>query len=511
MLEAMAQAKVTSGSVFTSRFYSTNSTGTRYIDGVDVTSYIINGVGTDATGPVRNDYDRAPFWGEMEDISLPALDASGNTLLDSNNEPIMNEFKAIPNYWVRHTYGTDILGQQYEEFSISTKELYGYTRMKTNKDGSAPSHILVGKYFKTINTNINSGVGKGTCTKGYNPMVSTSIFGTDFCYVKSSRFGADNPTQLKTCTIEEYSNIAYAAIVEFNTRNLSSILPGYLGGSYSGWGYIGAEFQGYNNNNTVDQDYIIVPTNTWNNWASKGAGVGKSLWFYGAESQRYTEYPIVSVTDYLSSGTTVGKKITFDMTPGKPATWFNFGGEHPGEYTGKTDNIAASSGYLTEWTGSSRNSFKYRGLENMWGMFANLTAGYALHMLYETIDGVKTRVRADLVKTDAASAAALAGGDYTTVAEDILPFVNGKSTNVTGYISGENQYGKVLVPAGLVSSGSGPYNTYFGIYNTSQDFYNLVLSGRWYDGTYIGLLFWNVEHSFDGSYYYWSCRPYLSL
>lgn len=277
MLEAMAQAKVTSGSVFTSRFYSTNSTGTRYIDGVDVTSYIINGVGTDATGPVRNDYDRAPFWGEMEDISLPALDASGNALLDSNNEPIMNEFKAIPNYWVRHTYGTDILGQQYEEFSISTKELYGYTRMKTNKDGSTPSHILIGKYFKTINTNISSGVGKGTCTKGFKPMVTTDIFGTDFCYVQSSRFGANSPIQLKTCTIEEYSNIAYAAIIEFNTRNLSSILPGYLGGSYSGWGYLGAEFQGYNNNNTIDQDYIIVPTNTWNNWASRGAVVGKSL------------------------------------------------------------------------------------------------------------------------------------------------------------------------------------------------------------------------------------------
>lgn len=199
------------------------------------------------------------------------------------------------------------------------------------------------------------------------------------------------------------------------------------------------------------------------------------------------------------------------MTPGKPGTWFIFGGEHPGEYTGKTDNIAASSGYLTEWIGSSSNSFKYRGLENMWGMFANLTAGYALHILYETINDVKTRVRADLVKTDATSAAALASGDYTTVAENILPFVNGKSTNVSGYISGENQYGKVLVPAGLVSSGRGPYNTYFGINNTRQDFYNLGLSYCWYGGEHNGLLHWRVEYSFDGYFNYWSCRPYLSL
>lgn len=199
------------------------------------------------------------------------------------------------------------------------------------------------------------------------------------------------------------------------------------------------------------------------------------------------------------------------MTPGKPGTWFISGGEHPGEYTGKTDNIAASSGYLTEWTESSRNSFKYRGLENMWGMFGNLTAGYALHMLYETINGTKTRKRADLVKTDATSAAALASGDYTTVAEDILPFVNGKSTNVTGYISGENQYGKVLVPAGLVSSGSGPYNFYFGIYYINQDFYNFGLSFCWYGGTNYGLLHWYVEHSFGHSNLNWSCRPYLSL
>ena len=490
--------------VFTRRFYGSSMTGDLYIDGVKRDDIIAN-IGTDDGVKVRNDFDDMPFFGEINKVSLRAKDSDGNDLSDTNGTPIYDDFVFIPNYWFKVENGTDSSGNEYTDFSISTEEKTGYTRMKVNDDGSIPSHIGIGAYQSTYTLTSNSAYMCG-CQKGQPICVNKNVDGyrNSYRYCLDYEHGIDTLTRIGSCSSQELDLPIIAMIIEFGNRNVQALFGGYLQGTYSGYGYIDATFKSYQSTEVCN--YFIFPKASWTNFVNKGLGVGSFMSFHSYYADEYdrnsTNYwaklTITAIEEYVVDEEVVGYKVSFDktFTPSKN----NMIGEFIAEEVGTTESIISSSGYKSNRNFGLR-SFTYRGIENLWGGFRTLTDKLFLKCTYE--NGIKAKL--DIVKSDGTSTT----DNWQVYQANVLPFLNGTSTNQTGYTKVFDFKKGMLLPKELQSGGSTYYNTWFGCYNNTQTFFNIIRGGYWYFGSHCWGLFWYVAGAWSDSSYGYAVRPIL--
>ncbi len=489
--------------VFTRRFYGSSMTGDLYIDGIKREDIVAN-IGTDDGVKVRNDFDDMPFFGEINKVSLRAKDSEGNDLSDTNGTPIYDDFVFFPNYWYKVENGTDSSGNEYTDFSISTEEKTGYTRMKVNDDGSIPSHIGIGAYQSTYTLTSNSSYMYGS-QKGQPICVNKNVDGyrNSYRYCLDYEHGIDTLTRIGSCSTQELDLPIIAMIIEFGNRNAQALFGGYLQGSYSGYQYLDATFKSYQSTEVCN--YFIFPKATWTNFVNHGIKVGSYLSFYSYTASEYdrtsnnywAKLTITAIEEYIVDEVVVGYKVSFDktFTPSKNTMI----GEYIAEEVGTTESIISSSGY------NSRNfglrSFTYRGIENLWGGFRTLTDKLFLKCTYE--NGVKTKL--DIVKSDGTSTT----DNWQTYQANVLPFLNGTSTNQSGYTKVFDFKKGMLLPKELQSGGSTYYNAWFGCYNNTNTYFNIIRGGSWYDGSVDWGLCWNVERAWSHSVHGCAVRPIL--
>lgn len=495
--------------VFTRRFYGSSNTGDLYIDGVKREDIVAN-IGTDNGIKVKNDFDELPFFSEIKKVSLRAKDSNGNDLSDTNGNAIYDDFVFLPNYWVKVENGTDSNGDEYTDFSISTEEKTGYTRMKINDDGSIPSHIGIGAYQATYTQRSDNSLMYG-CQKGQPVCVNNSVndFRDGFRYCIDYSHGIDTLTQIDSCSTSDYDLVIIAMIIEFGNRNAQSLFGGYLRGTYTGYSYLDTTFKGYQSTEVCN--YFIFPKEKWNTFVKNGVAVGGFISFYSytasdgerTSNEYWAKMTIQSVDEYIVNEEVVGYKVSFDKTflPSR----INMIGEYIAEEVGTTENINSSSGYK-----SNRNFglriFTYRGIENLWGGVSTLTNHLFLKCTYDESSGTKTRVKCDIVKSDGTSTTS----NWQIYQANVLSFLNGTTSAVQQNFIKKYSFKKgMLIPEELQSNGSIYYNAKFGIYTMNSEYLNIQKGGSWYNGDNNWGLFYYLINTWSGSNDSLTVRPLL--
>jgi hypothetical protein len=269
---------------------------------------------------VRNDFDYAPIFSEIEDYV----------------DDYSNQFVSIPKFYIKKTANGAA-----RTWQISKRRIDGAylpTCFWDFEHERELPYVLVGKYTANLSddgTKLESKSGKW-------PLVNKNI--VDFRnYAKANGTGYQ---QLDGVIVDLLQTLFY---VEFATLNSQSIMMGWVNGRMSASDIATVSDTGVNR---------IIVSNATAAYYKVGQPIGIGTTLGGGQIFNYRT--IVSIEDYDESN----KAIVFDGNPVNISAGniiYNIGWK-----SGVCSGVVASSGSIYS-NSDGKNPFKYRGIENLWG------------------------------------------------------------------------------------------------------------------------------------------------
>ena len=385
--------------------------------------------GVDAT-VVRNDFDNAPIFGEIQQVT----DTLGNV------------FMRIPKCYIRKTDGVG-----YKTWQVSKRKYDGFYLPWCFWDFTNSRelpYIDVGKYPGS------KAATKLQSVSGAYPLVSTNIVDMRTYARANNADGLLGYQQLDIHVVDLLQTLFY---IEFATLDTQAIMAGYSSGQYS------ATHVATVAENAVNR-VIIVNEQAALYAVGQALSCGTSL----GGNQIFTNRTITAIDVYDASN----KAISFDGAAVNIAV--NNIVYNSGYKNGKTDAVVASSGsYASNSTG--KHSFKYRGVENLWGN------------VWQFVDGLNITDRQGWIAKNAADYAS----NVFAAPYEQLGYVNG---DTDGYFKTAG-YDANFPFAALPTSIDAAHKYYKDYYYQTTGQLIARLGGSWINSSGVGLSCWFLSSS----------------
>lgn len=395
---------------------------------------MVANAGVDTT-VVRNDFDNAPIFGEIKQVT----DTLGNI------------FMRIPKFYIRKTDGVD-----YKTWQVSKRKYDGFYLPWCFWDFTNSRelpYVDVGKYPAS------KAATKLQSVSGAYPLVSTNIVDMRTYARANNADGLLGYQQLDLHVVDLLQTLFY---IEFATLDTQAIMAGYTNGQYVATHVATVAENGVNR--------IIIANAFAAGYAvGQGMGIGTSL----GGNQVAINRTITAIDDYDVNN----KAIVFDGAAVNVA--LNNIVYNSGYKNGKTDTVVASSGSYAS-NSSGKHSFKYRGIESLWGN------------VWQFVDGLNiTDLQGWVAKNPADYASNVFAFPY-----EQLGYING---DTNGYFKTAG-YDANYPFASLPTSIDAAHKYYKDYYYKDAGQRIALLGGRWFDGSYAGFSFWRLINSFAYAY-----------
>ena len=402
------------------------STGTRL--GVCM-SYTAN-IGIDDQS-VINDFDSAPIWGEMEEVT----DSLGNV------------FIRIPKFYIRKRSIAGLLSKE-----VSKYQYDGFYLPKCFWDFTNEVELPYfdfGKFTAGLNTT------KLTSVADINPLVGTNIV---YFRTYAENNNAGGLLGYQQFDIHAYDALVTLMQIEFATLDIQSVMQGFTVGQFLATHTLTADTNPAGNTlvvaNAIGALYRV----------GQSIGVGTTL----GGNQRFYGRVITHIgVDTPSAGSTT---ITFDgdvvaLTTGD--ILYNVGWKNGFSY-----DIAASSGCIVANDGKYPCS--YRGIENPYGN------------VWQWVDGVNITARQAWVCDDADDYAS----NLFAVPYKQLSYVNASTNNYVKEMGFDANNPFAEFPESVDVVGNTPYKDY---YYQNTAYYVARVGGYWNTTPGAGLSCWDLS------------------
>lgn len=377
---------------------------------------------------VRNDFDYAPIFGEMHDVT----DTYGNV------------FVRIPKFYIRKTDGPG-----FKTWQISKIRYPGFYLpwcfWDFEKSVELP-YVNVGKYNASLSDD-----GKLQSVAGKPPLVNRSI--VQFRnYAKANNVEGLKGYQL--LDVHVYDVLQTLMYVEFATLDMQSVMRGFTAGRY------GAAADVAIISETATNRIVLNRASAAEYRVGQTISVGTSQYgtdvFYGRS--------ILAIEDYDANNTA----IVFDGEPVDIAVgnWL----QNTGAVSGFSDKIAASSGSIGS-NAEGKYPCMYRGLENPYGS------------VWQWVDGVNINDHQVWVCKDAEQYASnLFASPY-----EKLGYVNGDTNGYVMRMGFDPAFPFAEFPVGVGGTASTYYSDYYSC-NPGQRVARV--GGSWLNGSNSGPAAW---------------------
>lgn len=317
-----------------------------------------------------NDFDNAYPWCEMKRCNVTVKD--GKTTItyegesgyseDGSNGNVMVE---IPKFYTKRT-----VKDGYENISISGKKYDGYQLDSAfiGTDGDELEHIYVGAYLGSKNE------GKSMLsTSGTFPEIK--LYFSDA--IQSAKNNGEGYSELDYVT---YSALQKLFIIETGNINSSSIFSGDTANYYF---YDDENKSGYALSDVEKSNKIVLESNTF----TSRLAVGDSITIFTGWEEYKNSAKYQREIEEISYNSEKNLVVTFtgepvDIKAGKTAI------SNIPIKTGKTDSIDYCTGVNDR--GDGKSSFKYRGIENLYGSVMTILNDASFskkEFTYSTADG----------------------------------------------------------------------------------------------------------------------------
>ena len=385
--------------------------------------------GVDTT-VVRNDFDNAPIFGEIRQVT----DTLGNV------------FMRIPKFYIRKTDGAD-----YKTWQVSKRKYDGFYLPWCFWDFTNSRelpYVDVGKYPAS------KAATKLQSVSGAYPLVNINIVDMRTYARANNADGLLGYQQLDLHVVDLLQTLFY---IEFATLDTQSIMAGYTTGQHV------ATHVATVAENAVNR--IIIANAFAAGYAvGQGMGIGTSLGGNQVASNR----TITAIDVYDASN----KAISFDGAAVNVAV--NNIVYNSGYKSGKVDTVVASSGSFAS-NSTGKHSFKYRGIENLWGN------------VWQFVDGLNiTDLQGWVAKNPADYASNVFAAPY-----EQLGYVNGDTDGYFKTAGYDANYPFAALPTSI-DAASKYYKDYY-YKNVGQII--ALFGGGWAAGGAAGLSCWRLSFS----------------
>jgi hypothetical protein len=400
----------------------------------DVSIGMVANAGVDA-GVVVNDFDNIGIWKGIVQVT----------------DTLSNVFMRIPKFYIRKTDGVG-----YKTWQVSKTPYPGFYLPWCFWDFTNSRelpYIDVGKYpGSKADTKLQS-------VSGAYPLVNTNIANMRVAAVANNAGGLLGYQQLDLHVVDLLQTLFY---IEFATLDSQAIMAGYTTGQYL------ATHVATVAENAVNR-VIVVNAQAALYAVGRALSCGTSL----GDNQIFTNRTITAIDVYDASN----KAISFDGAAVNIAV--NNIVYNSGYKNGKTDAVVASSGsYASNSTG--KHSFKYRGIENLWGN------------VWQFVDGLNITNRQGWIAKNAADYAS----NVFAAPYEQLGYVNG---GTDGYFKTAG-YDANFPFAALPTSIDAAHKYYKDYYYQGTGQLIARLGGSWYYSSYAGFSYWNLSSSSSFTY-----------